>query len=139
MTISKILLPTDGSAFSERASKLAMELAKATGAEIVAVHVIEVKPPRLLGADAIEKLKAKRAETCFRKAGEDAERAGLRFEKRILVSRSVPGAIVNYIEDESPDIVVMGSKGLTGLKRIMMGSVTSAVLEKTTVPVLVVK
>ncbi|MBI2579246.1 MAG: universal stress protein [Candidatus Aenigmarchaeota archaeon] len=137
--ITKILVPTDGSVFSRKASKLAIDIAKAAGAEVVAVHVIEVKPPKLLEGADIEKLKSKQADVCFRDFEEEAKKSGVAFDSRMLVSRSVSKTIIEYIDAESPDIVVMGSKGLTGLKKIMMGSVTTAVLEKTAVPLLVVK
>lgn len=137
--IRRILVPTDGSVFSRKATGLAVEIAKAAGAEVVAVHVIEIKPPKLLEGADIEKLKAKQAEVCFRDFEEDAKKAGVVFDSRMLVSRSVTKTLIEYIGAENPDIVVMGSKGLTGLKKIVMGSVTTAVLEKTTVPLLVVK
>ena len=57
----------------------------------------------------------------------------------MLISRSITQTIIDEIELLSPDIVVMGSHGLTGIKRLLLGSVTEAVLKKSTVPILVVK
>ena len=139
MPISKILVPTDGSAFSRRAAKMALEIAKASGASVTALHVIEVKPPRLLEAASIEKVKAKQAEACFKDFEEEARSAGVEFETKMLVSRNVPRTILDEADAQNSDIIVMGSHGLTGLKKLLLGSITESILKKSAAPVLVVK
>lgn len=57
----------------------------------------------------------------------------------MLISRNVYRIIIDEIEIQNPDIVVMGSHGLTGLKKLLLGSVSAEVLKKSTVPVLIVK
>ena len=57
----------------------------------------------------------------------------------MLASRDIVETIVGEIDVQNPDIVVMGSHGLTAIKSLLMGSVTSGVLRKSTTPVLVVK
>ena len=139
MAISRILVPTDGSVFSRRAGKLAIEIAKATKAVVIAVHVIPIMQPNLLEAANIEKVKAKQAQACFSDLEEDARSAGVMFEQKMLISRSIAETIAAEVEVLKPDIIVMGSHGLTGLKKILLGSVTTDVLKKSTKPVLVVK
>ena len=139
MAISKILVATDGSAFSRRAASFGIEIAKASNAEVIAVHVIEIKQPKMLEASSIEKAKAKQVETCFKDFEAEARNAGVHFKTKMLVSRSTLQTIVDEIEVQNPDIVVMGSHGLTGLKKLLLGSVSAEVLKKSTVPVLIVK
>jgi nucleotide-binding universal stress UspA family protein len=47
--------------------------------------------------------------------------------------------IIETIEQDKPDLVVIGSKGLTGIKKVVVGSVSNKVLNHTDVPVLVVR
>ena len=139
MAINKILVATDGSAFSRRAASFGIEIAKTANAEIIAVHVIEIKQPKMLEAASIEKAKAKQVETCFKDFEEEAKKAGIQFKTKMLVSRSTTQTIIDEVEAQNPDIVVMGSHGLTGLKKLLLGSVSAEVLKKSTVPVLIVK
>ena len=139
MSISKIVVPTDGSSFSHRAAKLAVEIAKATHSSVIALHVIEVKPPKLLEGSNIEKIKVRQAEICFTDFKESAADAGIEHETKMLVSRDVTKTILEEIEIQNPDIVVMGSHGLTGIKRLLLGSIAESVLEKSTAPLLIVK
>jgi nucleotide-binding universal stress UspA family protein len=139
MAINKILVATDGSAFSRRAASFAIEIAKAANAEVIAVHIIEIRQPKMLEASSIGKAKAKQVEICFNDFETEAKNAGVQHKTKMLVSRSTPQTIIDEIEFQNPDIVVMGSHGLTGLKKLLLGSVSAEVLKKSTVPVLIVK
>jgi nucleotide-binding universal stress UspA family protein len=139
MVIKKILVATDGSAYSRRAASFAIEMAKAPNAEIVALHVIEINRPKMLEASSLENAKAKQVETCFRDFEEEANKAGIRLQTKMILSREIPQTIIDEIEVQNPDIVVMGSHGLTGLRKLLLGSVSIEVLKKSAVPVLIVK
>jgi len=52
---------------------------------------------------------------------------------------SIVGAIVEYAERENIDLLVIGSRGLTGFKKLLVGSVASGVVTYAHCPVLVVK
>lgn len=86
-----------------------------------------------------EKAKAKQSEICFKDFEEEAKSAKISFKTKMLISRNLHQTIIDEIEVQNPDIVVMGSHGLTGLKKLLLGSVSSDVLKKSTVPVLIVK
>ncbi len=105
MVINKILLPTDGSAFSQSPTDLAIEIAKATNSIIIAIHVIEVGTTQLLETKNIEKLKARRAETCFKDFEEMAKSSGVSYQTKMLVSRSVKQTIMEGVEAESPTLL----------------------------------
>lgn len=137
--IKRILLPTDGSAFSERASEYALELAKSFGAELVVVHVVELPSTKRLAPEEVKQEKARRAESCFRSVKEKATSADITVETKMLVSRSVSDALLEESDEGGYDLVVMGSHGLSGMKKLLLGSVSEAMVHHGSKPVLVVK
>lgn len=137
--IERILLPTDGSAFSERAADYALEIAKNFEAKVVAVHVVEMVTPKQLDVTSLDREAARRAETCFKSIREKAADAGIEVETKVLLSRSIGEAILEEIEEGIYDLVVIGSHGLSGVKRFLLGSVSESVVHHTTKPVLLIK
>lgn len=137
--IKKILLPVDGSSFSEKAGEYAINLAKGFNAELIAIHVMQVGATQKLESESIESIKLKQAETCFSSLKEKASDVSLDMETKILVSRSIADAILEEAKDGDYDIIVIASRGLGGLKKLVLGSVTEGILQKSTVPVLVVR
>jgi nucleotide-binding universal stress UspA family protein len=57
----------------------------------------------------------------------------------IDTDKSAYAAIVDYAEKENVDVIVVGTRGKTGFKRILLGSVASGIVTYATCPVLVVK
>lgn len=92
-----------------------------------------------LKAKNIERIKARQSEICFKDFEDDVKSAGVKFQTKMLISRNVYRTIIDEIEIQNPDIVVMGSHGLTWLKKLLLGSVSAEVLKKSTAPVLIVK
>jgi nucleotide-binding universal stress UspA family protein len=137
--IKRILLPTDGSAFSERAADYALKIAKNFGARVVAAHVVEISAPKQLDVASMEREAARRAETCFEGIRTRAVSAGVELETKVLISRAIGEAILEELEEGNYDLVVMGSHGLSGVKRFLLGSVSEAVVHHTTKPVLLIK
>ncbi len=137
--IERILLPTDGSAFSERAADYALEIAKNSQATVTAAHVVEMPAPKQLDTNNLEREAAQRAETCFKSIKEKAAEAGVEVESKVLISRSIGGAILEEAEEGNYDLIVMGSHGLSGVKKFLLGSVSDAVVHHTTKSVLLTK
>ncbi|GBE55406.1 MAG TPA: universal stress protein [Euryarchaeota archaeon] len=135
--IKKILLATDGSAFSEKAGKYAIYLGKKLEAEVTALHVIELKPPRFLSPEDIDRQKAVMAKDCFNVLKKRAENKCVKLSTLILVSRSTARSILDESED-GYDLIVMGSLGKTGLKKLLLGSVSEEVVRKASIPVMVI-
>lgn len=136
--IKRILLPTDGSAFSESASKYAVFLAKKLGCSLTALHVISVQPPKKLGTESVEREKAKQTELCFRSVEERAKAEGAELKTKILVARSISDTILEEADEGSYDIIIMGSHGITGFRKFLLGSVSEAVVRRATCPVLII-
>ena len=128
---TKILLATDGSEDAELAASTAIDLANKTGSQLHVVHIIDLVSSVVLDeADARELLDAlvKRLED----AGSVSAQAHL--------SEGVPAAeIVALGEDIDAGLIVVGSRGLGGVRRALMGSVSEAVTRHAHCPVLVVR
>jgi nucleotide-binding universal stress UspA family protein len=58
---------------------------------------------------------------------------------RLAASSNVIGGIIAYAENESIDLIVVGTRGTTGFKRLLLGSVVSGIIAYAHCPVLVVK
>ena len=137
--IKRILLPTDGSAFSERAAVYTLEIAKNLKAAVIVVHVVKMSAPKTLDTKNIEEEAARRAKTCFRSILEKASDAGIDVETKVLMSRSVREALLEEIEEYNYDLVVMGAHGLSGFKKFILGSISDAVVHHSSKPVLLIK
>ncbi|MEE9594783.1 MAG: universal stress protein [Candidatus Hydrothermarchaeales archaeon] len=137
--IERILLPTDGSAFSERAADYAIGMADKFKSTVVAVHVVEMSAPKQLDIASLDREAARRAETCFKSIREKAEDGDTEVETKVLISRSIGEAILEELEEGNYDLVVMGTHGLSGVKKLLLGSVSEAVVHHTTKPVLLIK
>jgi nucleotide-binding universal stress UspA family protein len=144
-----ILLPTDGSKFSDRAVQRGLELADAIGARVTAVYVI---PELRMMADEsfvlpnsgdlkrrYDKESRSRAEKMLGKIAERAAAAGVEFES-IAVNGAVPyEQIIDTAKKRKCDLIMMASHGRRGLSGLLLGSETSKVLTHSKIPVLVVR
>jgi len=63
----------------------------------------------------------------------------IQFKSQIEESMSVAGTIVDYSENQNIDLIVVGSRGRSGFKRLLLGSVASTVVTYATCPVLIIK
>jgi nucleotide-binding universal stress UspA family protein len=140
----RILVATDGSAKSQVAVKHGVELAKAVGATVLGVYVVNevvvASAVRQLGADKKEieaKLQAggEKAVAEIKKMADDA---GVPVETMVRFGAPA-NMIVDLARTEGADLVVMGSHGESGVTKLLIGSVVQKVLYWATCPVLVVR
>jgi nucleotide-binding universal stress UspA family protein len=135
----RILVATDGSPTADRAATHAVGLARQSGADLHAVYVIET---RTAYDNAIVDPETVREN--FRTEGEAAlatvaDRAGSDLAVATAIREGVPHEeLLAYADEHDIDVVVMGSKGGSAFKTVLLGSVTEAVIHSETVPVLVV-
>ena len=143
-----ILVPTDGSALSDKAVEAAIKLAKLAGARITAFHAVEPYP--LQGAYAAEasgvaelqpEIFAERSEEYAKRVLDTVSRAAAAAKvpctTSFATSRSASQAIVEKAKKEKCDLIVMASHGRRGLEGFLLGSETQKVLTHSTIPVLV--
>lgn len=139
----KLLVPLDFSEHSEHALDIAVEMAASLGAQVHLVHAYElpVGPAMAYGIAFPEEVTEKVRDAAARrlsKAWQEVEGAGLEGETH-LVPGTPAEAIAATAERISADLVVMGTRGLSGLKHVLLGSVAERVLRLARCPVLTVK
>ncbi len=136
--IERILLATDGSAFSAEAADYAIHLADKCGAHITAVHVISVRSPTPLAIENADTKDVATARTCLNEVARRGD-AKTKVETEILLSRTIPDAILEEAETGGYDVIVIGSRGVSGIRSMLLGSVSKAVVQKAACPVMVVR
>jgi len=152
--INKILVPVDGSESSTKAAEYAIDIAKKRKAKLIAVHIMHL-PAYALTPTPIEGMptpaittipltvsdkERKMVESYLNKIREMAEKAGVTIETKIIENQpSIVQAIAEIAEKQNFDLIVMGTKGRTGIKKFLLGSVASGVVTYAPCPVLVVR
>ena len=151
---SKILLTVDGSEQSMNAADYALAMAKKqdNNAQLIALHVLFSQTGYaystnifgLVTPSSINELleDAKHeAQQWFDKIKEKMNENGdIQIKTEVVVSStSVVAAIVDYAEHEDVDLIIIGSRGRSGFKKLLLGSTASGVVTYATCPVLVVK
>ena len=140
-----ILVPVDGSATALQAVDTAIGLAKAHGSRVTAIFVVDPYPFTGVGTDfaygQADYLSAATAEanTAIKAAKARFEAAGIAVESSVIESHSAWRGVVEAAESAGADLIVMGSHGRKGLEKLVLGSVTQAVLSHTKRSVLVVR
>ncbi|HSI53973.1 MAG: universal stress protein [Ramlibacter sp.] len=142
-----ILLATDGSAASEPAARLAVDLARVHQARLTAVYVVDPYPylgigdTNPLGLNAY--LSAAREHAAVAHAGVLALCRGpgkpVEVELRLLEDVTAARGILAAGKEEGADLIVAGSHGRTGIKQLLLGSVAAQLVSLSTVPVLIAR
>jgi nucleotide-binding universal stress UspA family protein len=149
LSIRKILVAVDGSNPSLNASTYAIDLAKRNEAELIVLYIVSRIPfisdsqfgyanigsmkeigtvGKEKGQQEVEKVKLK------------ATKKKVRVKTDVLIKyTSVVKEIVEYAEKKKIDMIVIGSRGMTGFEKLLLGSVASGVVTHAHCPVLVVK
>ena len=148
MPLRRILVAVDGSNASFNASTYAIDLAKRNDAELIAIHVIY---PTYSQYEAALSPRPERLQEVSRKEMEEGEQHVNRVKQKateekvsittdvIITITSVVKEIVEYAEKNKTDMIVIGSRGMTGFKRLLLGSVADGVVTYSHCPVLIVK
>ena len=146
-SIKQILVPVDGSEHAKRAAQTAISLASTYKASILVVSA--VAPPAFyisgpVGAPAdladYFKLQTEDAKSAVSSVESLAKGAGLDVRSEVLrPASSVIEAITDIASSEKVDIIVIGTRGLGGFKKMLLGSVSSGVVDHAPCSVLVVR
>ncbi len=138
-----ILVPLDGSTFSEHAIPLARMIASRADAEmaLALVHEIPLSGDPAAGEMLHWELQQRRSEADYLEvvARRISEDWGHPVAHRLLDGLSVPAEIERCIEEGSHDLVVMTTHGRAGLERAWLGSVADGLIRRSAVPVLLVR
>lgn len=144
----RILVPTDGSALSNKAVSSAIGQAAATGAELVALHVVPRYPVSYFEGGAsippedvarTEKQWAARGQALVDAVKEAALAAGVHAKAVVTHSDLVAESVISAAKKHKCDLIVMASHGRKGIQRLLLGSETQHVLTHSSLPVLVLR
>ncbi len=143
---SRILVAVDGSKSAMDAADYAIDMAKKFNAQLTTLTVSHISLSSYGLAslpDAIKQSKEKHAlesKQWFDKVSQNAKQNDVQIKTELIDSQmSVDGTIVEYAESHDIDLIILGTKGRSGIKKLLLGSVATAVVKYATCPVMVVK
>lgn len=147
--IKKILLAIDKSGYKDKATAYAITLAKSLDAEITVIHVIGESSlgatAGVLGYYRGGKLKAfqealkKDAEKLLDRVVQAGKNEGVAVHQQVLIGSPIKKIILDYAKNHKIDLIVIGTKGMTGIEKFLMGSVANDVIAYAHCPVLAVR
>lgn len=142
----RILVAVDGSATSLRGLDEAIKVAQAFGGQLMLVHVVN---ELVMAADYVPSVYFEKIFQSLRESGTKvldqaaatARRAGVPIEQRLIetVGARAADEIVKQAREWPADLIVMGTHGRRGLKRLVLGSDAELVLRLSAMPVLLVR
>lgn len=144
----RILVPTDGSKLSIKAVEHALHLADITGAELVAVRVVNRYPQayfegglamQVNESERLEKEWLEQAQHDLNQIKDMGQKRQVKVKTSVVRSDLIAEAIIAAAKRSKCDLVVMASHGRKGIKRLLLGSETQHVLTHCHVPVLVLR
>ncbi len=151
-SIKKILCAVDYSDKSLEAAEYALLIARAMDAYLILLNVLETEP-WLHGKKPYELGSKEELDKAYHKEKEEMEQTicairnkakemDITVKTEILMipqTKSVAYAIVEYAEDKEVDLIIMGTRGRSGIKKMLLGSVATGVVTYAHCPVMIVK
>ena len=149
---SKILVPLDGSEPSFHAAHTASNIANKFNSEIIVLYVV-VAPSKSEYVNLTGLIVPKQIDMIIENAKKQARDWFIRIEdmikeknpnikvstKVILTGVAVYGEVIQYADQENIDLIVIGTRGRSGIKKLLLGSTASGVVTYANCPVLVTK
>lgn len=148
----KILVTIDGSSHSMKAADFGIDIAQKYNANLLALHVLYseigfafhaetaagvVTPSSI--TELVEESK-KEAETWFMEIKDKCKSLNVKFKSEsIITAISIVEAIVSYSEAENVDLIIVGSRGRSGFKKLILGSIASGLVTYAHHPILIIK
>ncbi len=147
---TKILLATDGSREAELAARTAADLANSTNSELHLVTVARGNPDAVYYTheaslryetyeEALEAIRREAQEVLDGQVRKVEEAGGAVKEAHLRIGERRDRAIIRLAEGLGVGLIVMGSRGLGGVRRALMGSISDSVVRHAHCPVLIVR
>lgn len=135
----KVLVPLDGSKYSDKALLRACEIVNALDSELVLVYVVEKSLPiNLLDRNEYLKLLRKFGNKTLGKANSVVSKKGIKA-KSLLKEGNIVGEIEKAAKKEKCDLIIVGNKGLGSVTRFLLGSVSNKLAQHSPCSVLIIK
>lgn len=144
MLFENILVPFDLSGPSNQAFKTALDIAQKYNSKITLLTCIEGDAWHHKFYDSradseLLKKQTKAAQQFMEKLEESANKAGVKIKLQIIKSSSVVKDITTFAKSRKINLIVMNSHGRTGLDKLILGSVANGVIQRSTIPILLLK
>lgn len=144
MLFENILVPVDLSSPSNQAFKIALDIAQKYNSKITLLTCVEGDAWHHKFYDSradseLLKKQTKAAQQFMGKLEESANKAGVQIKLQIIKSSSVVKDITAFAKSRKTDLIVMNSHGRTGLDKLILGSVANGVIQRSTIPILLLK
>lgn len=137
------MVPYDKSEPANHAFEYALDLAKKYNStiSIVSCVVIQVPTDPYFGTAYMETTKLLREDalSSISKIEPRLKEANIQFKTEVLEVISITESLISYAESHNVDLIVMGSRGLGGFKKLLLGSVATGVSQHSKCPVLIIK
>lgn len=140
--MQKILVPVDGSEGAEKAARFAAQLARAIGAEVTLVHVYDAPSPAATGflgnsPALVDDEHAKLAQASFERAIQAMD--GFDVKGHLVEVGHPADSILAVAKRLDVNQIIMGSRGLSPLKELLLGSVSERVVRRAHCPVTITR
>ena len=142
--MEKILVPFDGSGYSQKAFDKALEIAEKFASKLIVVTVLQSKIADSTGIslERMQEIQDEEKDTAtimLKKLESQANVKNVSFLMEVIHNPSSSDGIVIFADKNNVDLIVIGSHGRTGFRKIVLGSVANGVLEHAKCPVLITK
>lgn len=135
---NNILLSTDGSKYSEVATSQAINFAKSYGGDLMAVSVVDVNDEFYALAPHLVEQMVEKSKAVLENVLKKAEALSIKTEVAVKEGEAYM-KIIEVANEKKADVIFMGSHGRTGIKKLLIGSVTEKAIGHSPCPVMVVK
>ena len=147
---SKIVVGVDGSEESMKAAEYAISIAKLYNAELNAITVLTSDIGYIYSSPGVESppltvkeivlLAEDEAKKWFDEIKEKANKKDIQLKtESIVAKKSLLNTILEYVEEHNINLVVVGTRGRSGIKKMLLGSIASGLVTYSPCPVLVIK
>jgi nucleotide-binding universal stress UspA family protein len=145
LKMKKILIAVDGSETAVRATRKLVDMMPSFS-KAPEIHLVNVRQPLPLGGVYVPAITHDIAKRYYEEEGEIAlapsaavlEQAGIAYTTRVLVG-DVGSMLAKYAVSEGCDVIFMGTRGMSAISNLMLGSVATKVLHLAEVPVVLVR
>lgn len=135
LDLKRILVPVDGSENSKRAFDFATRIAHQTSSQLIVLNVIDGRAYDRAPSEAMEE-----AKQLIRMHVSEAKKSGIMARgEAIRPGASIVRQIVEYAKQKRVDLIVMGTRGLGGFRKLLLGSVSGGVVSHAHCAVTVVR
>ena len=135
---SKIMVAIDGSEHSLKAAEYALEVAKSFNAQLFAITVTAIPQSDQIKLEESKEMAEHRE--WLEKFSHEAKASNIELKKELISShRPVDYVIIEYAEEKNIDLIVVGTRGRSGFKKLLLGSIASSVVTYSHCPAMIVK